>query len=45
MQTCTNFKDSVTQVKIVGEQVITSSMDGYIRTFDIRMGEIYKDNA
>ena len=20
-------------------------MDGYLRTFDIRMGEIYKDNA
>jgi len=44
LQVCKNFKDSVTRVIVHEEYVFTSSMDGHIRTFDIRMGEILVDN-
>jgi mitogen-activated protein kinase organizer 1 len=39
-----DFKDSVTKVLFSDTQVICASVDGYIRTYDIRMGKLLKDN-
>jgi len=44
IQVCKNFKDSVSKVIVDDTSVITSSMDGCIRTFDIRAGEIVVDD-
>jgi mitogen-activated protein kinase organizer 1 len=37
------FKDSVSQVMTYGAQVICSSMDGSMKFFDIRKGEVTTD--
>jgi len=34
------FKDSVTKVICGTDKIYTSSVDGYIRTFDLAAGEI-----
>jgi mitogen-activated protein kinase organizer 1 len=38
IQRLTEFRDSVTQVKIKGTQIVASSLDGYVRVYDVRMG-------
>lgn len=37
------FKDSVSQVKAHGTQIMCASMDGSVKTFDIRRGEVVID--
>lgn len=37
------FKDSVSQVTLYGAQIICSSMDGSVKVFDIRKGEVTTD--
>ncbi len=44
VQILDDFKDSVTKVIFSDTQIICSSVDGYIRTYDIRMGKLLKDN-
>jgi len=44
IQVCKNFKDSVSKVIVDSEKVVTGSMDGCLRTFDVRMGEITVDD-
>lgn len=44
VQVCSQFKDSVTSIKIQGEQIVTGAFDGYIRTFDIRQASVICDN-
>ena len=37
IQTLSDFRDSVTKVHQTATQIIASSVDGYLRVFDIRM--------
>jgi len=37
------FKDSVSQIQCHGAHVLCSSMDGSVRTYDIRRGEVTID--
>ena len=39
-----DFKDSVTKVIFNETQIICACVDGYLRTYDIRMGKLLKDN-
>jgi len=43
IQVLRNFKDSVTSVIINDAEVIAASVDGGIRTFDVRTGEMVED--
>lgn len=44
IETLKNFKDSVTKVIVEDCEIIASSIDGTVKTFDLRMGEIRTDN-
>ena len=44
IQVLDDFKDSVTKVVFTDDQIIASSVDGYLRTYDLRMGKLVKDN-
>jgi len=44
IQTLTQAKDSVSSVKIAGTEIITSSMDGCVRRYDIRTAQIITDH-
>lgn len=44
IQVLDDFKDSVTKVLFTEDQLIAGSVDGYLRTYDIRMGKLIKDN-
>ena len=37
IQTLSDFKDSVTKVQMTSTQIIASSVDGFLRVFDMRM--------
>jgi hypothetical protein len=39
VQTMSDFRDSVTSIAVRGHQLCAASVDGYIRTFDVRAGE------
>lgn len=43
IQVMTDAKDSVTSVVCVDEKVVAASVDGCIRTYDVRAGRIYTD--
>jgi mitogen-activated protein kinase organizer 1 len=43
IQTLSDAKDSITSVKIMGPQVLTGSIDGRVRAYDIRTGRITTD--
>lgn len=43
IQTLSEFRDSVTSVTTTRNQIIASSVDGAIRVYDIRMGELHTD--
>lgn len=43
IQTLSEAKDSVTSVKIRGPQILTGSVDGRVRVYDIRTGTITAD--
>jgi mitogen-activated protein kinase organizer 1 len=38
MQTIDTFQDSVMSVSVTSTEIIAGSVDGTVRTFDIRMG-------
>ena len=42
MQTLDDFKDSVTRVLLTHHKVVASSVDGFIRLFDLRMGKLLR---
>ena len=44
IDTIKNFRDSISKIVINGPEVIAASIDGNVRTFDIRMGEIIVDD-
>lgn len=39
-----DFKDSITKVLFTEDQVICASVDGVLRTYDIRMGRLVRDD-
>lgn len=43
IQVMTDAKDSVTSVVCVDEKVVAASVDGCIRTYDVRAGRLYTD--
>lgn len=43
IQTLSDAKDSITSVKIRGPQILTGSVDGRVRMYDIRTGKITTD--
>jgi len=44
IQTLEEQKDSVSQLIVTEDQIIVSSLDGFIRTYDIRMGLLTQDH-
>jgi WD40 repeat protein len=44
-QTLTDFRDSVTRVLVTSEEILTTSVDGCVRTFDVRSGYIQIDKC
>ena len=40
IMTLSSFKDSVTAVHIRGTSIATGCVDGYVRTFDVRVGKV-----
>ncbi|KAF2753917.1 WD40 repeat-like protein [Pseudovirgaria hyperparasitica] len=43
IMTLDEARDSVSSVKVRGAEIMTGSVDGSTRTYDIRMGSIYQD--
>lgn len=43
LMTLTEAKDSISSVSVVGHEIIAGSVDGKVRTYDIRMGQVYID--
>uniref|UniRef100_A0A1B6BYJ8 WD repeat domain-containing protein 83 n=1 Tax=Clastoptera arizonana TaxID=38151 RepID=A0A1B6BYJ8_9HEMI len=43
IQVLEHAKDSITSVNINKEEILSSSMDGFIRRYDIRMGQVFSD--
>mgnify|MGYP001588586432 FL=1 len=43
IQVLEEAKDSVTSLVVQGHLVITGSVDGFVRTYDIRQGELRTD--
>lgn len=43
IQVLDQAKDSITCLLIVGHLILTGSVDGYIRTYDVRQGELRTD--
>lgn len=41
--TLTEAKDSISSIAVLGHEIIAASIDGKVRTYDIRMGEVYVD--
>jgi mitogen-activated protein kinase organizer 1 len=44
IQILSDAKDSITKVLATSDKIITASVDGYIRIYDIRMGQTLFDN-
>jgi mitogen-activated protein kinase organizer 1 len=44
IQTLNQFKDTVISIKSSRDQIVAGSLDGVLRTFDIRCGALYIDN-
>lgn len=36
-------KDSITKILVIGNQILTGSLDCFLRTYDIRMGNLDAD--
>jgi len=44
IQTLSDFKDSVTSIVLHEDQIIAGSVDGRLRTYDVRMGKLTTDH-
>ena len=44
LQTLSDFKDSVTRILVSMDQIICGSVDGVLRSYDVRMGKIYEQD-
>ncbi|CDW87464.1 mitogen-activated protein kinase organizer [Stylonychia lemnae] len=44
IQVLDDFRDSITKIMITDDSIIASSVDGILRTYDIRMGKLVRDN-
>eukprot|EP01083_Nonionella_stella_P030811 84404_1 len=44
IQVMGQFKDSVSSVAVSGHEIIVGSIDGCVRTYDLRMGKLMTDN-
>ncbi|OQR92414.1 mitogen-activated protein kinase organizer [Achlya hypogyna] len=45
IQILEHFKDSVTSVKLTTHEIIAGSVDGHVRTYDLRAGLLTQDNV
>lgn len=43
IQTLNDAKDSITSVVIQDATITTGSVDGFVRTYDLRMGQLQSD--
>ena len=43
IQVMKEFKDSVTSIRVLEYEIMAASVDGSIRTFDVRMGQVVTD--
>jgi WD40 repeat protein len=43
LMTLTEAKDSISSLSVVGHEITAGSIDGKVRTYDIRMGQVYVD--
>lgn len=43
LQVLKEAKDSITKVLVIGDQILTGSLDCFLRTYDIRMGNLNSD--
>ncbi|OLL21790.1 WD repeat domain-containing protein 83 [Neolecta irregularis DAH-3] len=43
IQTIDDAKDSITSLQVVGHELVTGSVDGKLRTYDLRMGQLTTD--
>ncbi len=43
IQVLDESRDSVSSLHVVGHEIVTGSVDGRVRLYDIRMGQVYVD--
>lgn len=43
VQILSDAKDSISSVRVSDHEVLSASFDGKVRTYDIRVGELYTD--
>lgn len=43
VQIMDDAKDSVTSAQVTDHEILTGSVDSYVRNYDIRMGKLYQD--
>ena len=43
IQTLTEAKDSITSVVLTDHTLLTGSVDGYVREYDLRAGQLRED--
>ncbi len=43
IQVLEESKDSVSSLHVVGHEIVTGSVDGRLRLYDLRMGQVYVD--
>lgn len=43
IQVLDESRDSVSSLHVVGHEIVTGSVDGRVRLYDIRMGQLYVD--
>ena len=43
LQILDDAKDSVVDIHIAGDRIFTASVDGYLRTYDLRAGQLRQD--
>ena len=45
IQTLSEAKDSVTSLEVRGGEIVTGSVDGRVRSYDVRMGKVWSDTV
>jgi mitogen-activated protein kinase organizer 1 len=43
MMTLTEARDSISSIAVSGAEIMTASIDGRVRIYDVRMGQVYVD--